>query len=127
LTERGWQFSTAFVRENKINLRAFQRAACHFVFGRLVPRFDAKARELRWGAHVLKTFKQPAVNQITILEAAEELEWPDSFDDPLPRVAGIDTKVRCHDAIKRLNHHQRPYLIHFEGDGTGRGIRWRFR
>jgi hypothetical protein len=117
----------AFARGKKIDELRFKTVARDFRFGCLLPHFDANARVFRWGAHVLKKYRQPAKNQITILEAAEELGWPNSFDDPLPRVAGIATKVRCHDAIKRLNHHQRPHLIHFEGDGTGCGIGWAYR
>jgi hypothetical protein len=127
LNERGREFTVVFADGETVARLAFRRKARDFLFGRLLPCFDVDARVLRWGAHVLKEFRQPAKNQITILEAAEELGWPNSFDDPLPRIAGIDAKVRCHDAIKRLNHHQRPYLIHFAGDGTGCRICWAYR
>jgi hypothetical protein len=95
--------------------------------GRLAPRYDAEHRLLSWGRHALKSYRQPSGNQETILLAAEELAWPDWFDDPLPRARSGNPKVRLHDAIKLLNRHQCEHLVQFKGDGTGRRVGWELR
>jgi hypothetical protein len=95
--------------------------------GQLVPRYDREHRQLCWGSHTLKRFRQPAYNQELILTAAEELGWPAWFDDPLPRRTGKSPKALLHDTLKDLNRRQTPYLIHFLGDGTGTRIGWEYR
>jgi hypothetical protein len=95
--------------------------------GRLVPCYDPQDRIFSWGPHVLKHFRQPAVNQELVLCAAEELAWPEWFDDPLPRVPGCNPKVRLHDTTKDLNRRQTPYLVHFRGDGSGTRVGWVYR
>ena len=62
-----------------------------------------------------------------ILCAAEELFWATWIDDPLPRQAGMNAKVRLHDTIKDLNRRQHPYVIQFKGDGTGTRVGWEYR
>jgi hypothetical protein len=88
--------------------------------GELLPSYERCLRLFRWGRHDLKRFRQPAVNQELILSAAEEMGWPDWFDDPLPRRAGVNTKVILHDTLKDLNRRQIVPLVHFMGDGTGK-------
>jgi hypothetical protein len=95
--------------------------------GRLTPRYDAEQRLLSWGRLSLKSYRQPAGSQETILQAAEEMAWPTWFDDPLPRARTGNPKVRLHDAIKLLNRHQNQRLVHFKGDGTGRRVGWELR
>jgi hypothetical protein len=92
--------------------------------GLVLPRYHTADRLFTWGRHVIKHFRQPSVNQEMILRSAEELDWPDWFDDPLPRLAGINPKRRLHDTIKDLNRRQQTVLIHFKGDGTGIHIGW---
>jgi hypothetical protein len=116
----GW----ALVPENE---GEFDAAWDLLPMGWLTPRYDAERRRFTWGHHVLKQFMQPSDNQAMVLSAAEEQEWPIWFDDPLPRVCGIGPKVRLHDAIKRLNRHQKPYLVRFKGDGTGTQVGWELR
>jgi hypothetical protein len=99
----------------------------HLVLGTLVPHFDKDTRLFTWGSHVLKAFRQPSENQVLVLCAAEELGWPEWFDDPLPRRAGRNPKTLLHDTIKDLNRRQHPYLIHFKGDGTGTRVGWEYR
>ena len=60
-----------------------------------------------------------------ILEAFEELGWPESIDDPLPVDHDIDPKRRLHDAIKRLNRNQQCAMLSFHGNGNGEGIVYR--
>ena len=95
--------------------------------GRPVPCYDMHERVWTWGPYVLKHFRQPALNQELILCTAEELDWLDWFDDPLPRRSGLNPKTRLHETIKDLNRRQTPYLVHFQGDGTGRRIGWIYR
>ncbi len=94
---------------------------------RKVPDWDAQRRELRWQGQVVKRFRQPAPSQEMILRAAEELGWPEWFDDPLPRVPGLNPKARLHDTIRNLNRHQQRRLLHFKGDGTGTRVGWECR
>ena len=90
----------------------------------IVPKWLRDRRELRLGDRVVKQFKVPAPNQETILAAFEEEGWPYRIDDPLPPHMDQDPKRRLHDTINKLNRHQRHTLVHFRGDGTGRGICW---
>src|SRR5262249_40587542 len=89
------------------------------------PRWDPDRRILWLGDLIVKRFRLEAKNQELILAAFEEEGWPVHLDDPLPPTPDVDPKRRLHDTIKRLNRYQMPRCIHFEGDGTGRGIRWR--
>lgn len=97
------------------------------LLGQLAPQYNRAGRVFRWGNHVLKHFRQPSPNQELILSAAEELDWPVWFDDPLPRGMVRNAKVRLHDTIKDLNRRQRIFLIHFMGDGTGTRLGWELR
>jgi hypothetical protein len=81
---------------------------------------------LCWQNNLIKEFRRPAINQELVLAVLEEEGWPPQIDDPLPPVDNIDPKVRLHDTIKGLNRHHMYQIIHFRGDGTGRGIRWFF-
>lgn len=89
-----------------------------------LPKWLRDRRELRVNDRVVKQFKVPAPNQETILAAFEEEGWPYRIDDPLPPHSDQDPKRRLHDTINKLNRHQRHTLVHFRGDGTGRGICW---
>jgi hypothetical protein len=93
----------------------------------LVPRWDAQRQMLYLGTTLVKRFKIPALNQVRILSAFEEEQWPARIDDPLSMTPGIDPKRRLHDTINALNRKQSDALIRFMGDGTGTGIRWELR
>ena len=93
----------------------------------LKPHWEAEARKLWVGGQLVKRFRMRAANQEMILAAFQEQGWPSWTDDPLPHAPGIDPKVRLHDTIKALNRHQKPYLIHFKGDGTGTRVGWELR
>jgi len=88
------------------------------------PSWDSGSNELRVGHQVVKKFKQPSAVQKLILQDFEELGWPCSIDDPLPPNGRTRPKTRLHDAIIRLNRHQKSRLIRFAGDGTGTEICW---
>lgn len=89
-----------------------------------VPTWDSQRRELRIDAVTVKRFKWTAANQEVILAAFEEEGWPHRVDDPLPPHPGQDSKRRLSDTIKCLNRKQIHPLIHFRGDGTGKGVTW---
>jgi hypothetical protein len=76
---------------------------------------------------VLKQFRRPAPSLQLVLAAFEEEGWPMHLDDPLPPEHGIDPKQRLRDTVRRLNGCQRPQWIHFESDGLGTGLQWRWR
>jgi hypothetical protein len=128
LTEQGRSFADHFLAEvlcpENVSL---DLAWNQLVLGRFTPSYDAERRLFVWGHYLLKCFRQPSPNQETILRAAEEMDWPDWFNDPLPRAPGMSPKVRLHDTIKWLNHRQTQYLIHFKGDGSGRRLGWEYR
>jgi hypothetical protein len=90
------------------------------------PVWDSERHELRVGDLLIKRFKWPAINQVALLAAFQEEEWPARIDDPLPPRPEQDPKRRLHDTIKCLNRNQQSGLIHFRGDGTGEGVVWEF-
>lgn len=91
---------------------------------RPVPHWNVDLRELRVNGEVVKRFRVPSPNQETVLSAFEEDGWPPHIDDPLPPKPEQDPKRRLNDTIKCLNQHQIRRLLHFLGDGRGRGVRW---
>ncbi|MFZ1936462.1 MAG: hypothetical protein WCB27_20880 [Thermoguttaceae bacterium] len=95
----------------------------------LAPSWDAKRRELRLFRKLLKRFRVPAPNQEAILAAFQEEGWPNCIDDPLPPKGDLSPQRRLHDTIKALNrkHRQKPPLIHFLGNGTGKNVVWELR
>ena len=80
-------------------------------------------KELWVNGILVKRLDLRATNQIAILKAFQEENWPSRIDDPL-RPNGSDGKSRLRAAIHCLNGHLQPPLIHFQADGTGHGIRW---
>lgn len=88
------------------------------------PRYLADLKELWMGGKMVKQFKVPARNQELILSVFQEEGWPTRVDDPLPPQKDLEPKRRLHDAIHCLNRNQKPWLIRFKGDGSGKGIRW---
>ncbi|MFK7766069.1 MAG: hypothetical protein AB8B55_02420 [Mariniblastus sp.] len=87
------------------------------------PVWDRQRRELRLGDVVVKRFKWPAENQERVLNAFEDLGWPNHIEDPLVEHPTICAKRRLHDTLKCLNRKQIREMIKFRGDGTGRGVR----
>jgi hypothetical protein len=128
LTEAGYDFVYGFLTDvigPKVP-GAFESAWNRLRVGLLLPAFDHVERLFTWGRHCVKRFRQPAPNQELVLSAGEELAWPVWFDDPLPRTAGINPKVRLHDTIKNLNLYQEVPIIHFRGD-SGTQVGWKLR
>lgn len=93
--------------------------------GANVPIWDEDRRELRLGNNVCKSYtRAPSPNQIAIIKAFQECEWPTKIDDPLPPRANLNTKKRLHNTITDLNNGMG--LIKFRGDGTGEAVIWEF-
>jgi hypothetical protein len=93
----------------------------------LTPTWDRELRELRVGELVIKRFRQPAYNQVSVLVAFEELHWPRRIDDPLTGNSVIEPKRRLRDTVFALNrNHFTANVLAFEADGTGTGIIWKW-
>jgi len=87
------------------------------------PHWDKERFELRVAEEVVRRVRGIARNVITILDSFQESHWCDRIDDPIP--GGHDgQKARLDEAIKSLNDGLR--IIRFGGDGTGKGIVWRW-
>lgn len=129
LNDKGAVFADAFLADALLPQfeGAFEDAWQKLIMGLLTPTYDREQRLFTWGEHILKRFRQPAVNQELVLISAEELDWPEWFDDPMPRKNGHNPKTLLHDTIKDLNRRQAEWLVHFKGDGSGRRIGWELR
>ena len=94
----------------------------------LKPTWDSNLRELQVGKLVIKRFRQPARNQVTILASFQELSWCRRIDDPLSGDSGFEPKRRLRDTVFVLNrNHLTPNVLVFEADGTGTGAIWKWR
>jgi hypothetical protein len=91
------------------------------------PTWDSNLRELRVGELVIKRFRQPARNQVTVLASFQELRWCHRIDDPLTSNSDCEPKRRLRDTVFALNrHHVTRNVLVFEADGTGTGIVWKW-
>ena len=91
------------------------------------PTWDSNLRELRVGSLVIKRFRQPAPNQVTVLASFQELRWCRRIDDPLTGNSDCEPKRRLRDTVFALNrHHITRNVLVFEADGTGTGIIWKW-
>ena len=95
-----------------------------------LPSWDPDSRCLWLGAEMIKHFRQPAPNQIAILDVFEEDGWANlHIDDPLPGDVDMteeDAKRRLHDTLHNLNRGLPAGTIRFRGDGTGQGVSWEY-
>jgi hypothetical protein len=89
-----------------------------------VPLWDREQRTLWWHGAVVKRFRQPAGNQVTLVTAFQEEGWPQRIDNPLGGRGNCTGKERLHDTIKRLNQQKPERLLVFHADGTGEGVYW---
>jgi hypothetical protein len=88
------------------------------------PRWESQRQELWFGGKLVKQFRFPSANQVTILAAFQEDGWPSRIDDPLPCHAEIDSRRRLNDTIRSLNRSRIHAVLRFAGDGSGEGILW---
>jgi hypothetical protein len=91
----------------------------------LVPCWDAELRQLQVGGQIVKEFRQPSTRQVAVLSAFQSQGWPPRIDDPLSAPGQDSVHGLLHYTIQNLNRYQVLKLIHFYGDGTRRGVRWR--
>ena len=105
-------------------LRRDGESAQHDVQATDIPQWDKERRELSFSGHVVKRYRQPAKNQIPILEAFQIEGWPARIDDPLPFAKDGDSRQRLADAVLSLNKND---TIQFELDGTRAGILWKLK
>jgi len=93
-----------------------------------LPRWDGDLKQVWLGSCMLKEYRQPAPNQIAILDAFQAHAWAlRRIDDPIPPFFNGDkiaAKQRLHETIKNLNRSLLKGTIRFHGDGTGTGVRW---
>lgn len=120
LTERGG----AWARGMNLAVGAVTLTASLGV--RDVPFYDARKRKLWFRKVLVKSFAQPARNQVLVLEGFQDSAWDGPIDDPLPPVPGRIPQQRLHDTITALNRNQAGGLvyIHFRGTGTGEQVQW---
>lgn len=90
----------------------------------LQPMWDADRQELWFCNQLVKRFRIPSPNQVSVLSAFEEEGWPSRIDDPLPPKSEQCPKRRLNDTIRNLNRSQHQNLVRFLGDGSGQGILW---
>lgn len=91
----------------------------------ILPCWDATLRQLRVGDVVVKEFRQPSMRQVAVLAGFQAQGWPPRIDDPLSAADADNVQGLLHFTIQNLNRNQLRKLIHFSGDGTRRGVRWR--
>src|SRR5262249_27697574 len=83
------------------------------------PRWDGETRKLWLGVKLLKSFdKNPARNQIDVIEAFDRENWALSVASP------FKDKETQKQACKFLNRTLPRGTIRFGGDGSGEGLRW---
>ena len=124
LADRGLALARSLCFRNDSSNRPTPAAAPHAL---CLPSFvvcDKGCRELRFAGKVAKRFNAYAERQETILHVFQERGWVPWIADPLAYSSGQNPKIRLREAIARLNRHQLHRLLRFQGDGTGRGIRW---
>ena len=87
------------------------------------PIWTKELRQLSFNNTIIKKYQGPARNQERILSAFEEEHWPQSIDDPLPPLPGVESVDRLNKTIYRLNRSLHPPLIHFSCNG-GDSVQW---
>jgi len=92
----------------------------------MVPTWDAHRQQLRLGDVVVKEFKVPSENEMTILAAFEEQRWSSRIDDPLWQWSEESAQQRLNETVLDLNLSQKNRLIRFIAEATGEGVRWEF-
>jgi hypothetical protein len=80
------------------------------------PKWDGNARKLLFGNIVCKKYRQPAYNQISILESFEKASWPDCIKDPLGTGPDNATRQRTSDAVRALNKNNKGIKFELAGD-----------
>jgi hypothetical protein len=84
------------------------------------PYWNERQRELTWNGVVIKRYKRnPAKNQVDLLEAFQRVGWPATLPDP------FDDARKLNQTISDLNDALPEGTVSFHGDGSGDGVDWR--
>ena len=127
LTPSGVNLAETVCRQSCATSESWPQTTKQSTFSAHTPYWDSGRRELSVAGTIIKRFRVPAQNQELILSAFQEEGWPHHIYDPLPTNRKINTHVRLHDAINRLNGCQKLPLVRFHGNGSGNGISWELR
>jgi hypothetical protein len=127
LADSDFQGTFASQTESRKSAAPSVRNIAHLTSPYPLPHWDGLRRTLVASGLAVKEFRQPAPDQIRVLESFEEEHWIYRIDDPLPCLPGRNPKQRLHVTIANLNRNQRKALIQFKGDGTGQGVCWTWR
>jgi len=79
----------------------------------LGPKFDKGRRVLTVHGKLVRQFYRDAENQIPILKAFQEQNWPPWIENPLGRPKPTDARHRLSDAVADLNEDQKEKLVRF--------------
>jgi hypothetical protein len=88
------------------------------------PKYDLFRGELSLDGKFVHRFRLQAKNQIAILTAFEESDWPEWIDDPLYGRSGTYSEKRSHNAVYMLNLASADAPIRFQYDAHTREIGW---
>ena len=91
----------------------------------LIPKWERDRQELKVGSVVVKRFKLPAAEQVTILAAFEDSAWSQRIANPLPSGPYHANCRPLQAAIDALNRNQLRPLVQFASDSTGEGVLWK--
>lgn len=85
------------------------------------PAWDGEKRELRYRGLLVKQFRQPAGNQVPVLEAFERAGWPTVIHNPFGGADCPKAREALHAAIQNLNRRQQHRLLrrHRQGGMLG--------
>ena len=112
LTDKGTQLAQKYIHCQPKNSEAAK------------PLWDPNRLELHCHQQLVKRYRVPSRNQVAILNAFQEDNWPARIDDPIPPDPDRCSKRRLLDTIKNLNRNHKYRCIRFHGDGTGEGVLW---
>jgi hypothetical protein len=84
-----------------------------------VPRWDEDRRQLWYAGTLVKGYaRNPAKNQIDIIEAFHRAGWCPQVDDP------FGDARKLNQTLYDLNKSLAPGTLRFRADGTGEGVVW---
>ena len=86
------------------------------------PHWDDQSGKLWFNGVVIKQLNSRATHQRLILQALQEMGWPPSIDDPLPRGPERDRTLHLRSAIRGLSANQNPCSLLFSSSGSK--IQW---
>ena len=104
-----------------IECAALSGEPCRRAMPPATPRYDRRLRQFLVGPFMLREFQRSADNQVGILDAFEDENWPARVE--LAVRSDLDPEHKTNNAVSNLNHGQVLFLVRFFCDGI-RGVRW---